>query len=91
MTKSQMKEKYIEWNISITKLNERKYEIFNELQELCVEKGVKQKWCNMEKMIEELIKTGNAREALNLMEEYYKIEGQNVALENFSTITNDFN
>lgn len=91
MTKAQMKEKYAEWNINIMSLNKHKYEIFNELQELCAEKGDGHKWCSIEKLIEELIKTGHARKALNLMEEYYKIEGQNEALENLSIMTNNFN
>ena len=91
MTKSQMKEKYTEWNINITWLNKRKYEIFNELQELCVEKGDGHRWCSLEKLIEGLIKTGNTRKTLNLIEEYYKIEGQNEALEKLSIMTNNFN
>ena len=39
MTKKQLKEAYTNWNREITKLGERKSEIFKELQGMCAEKG----------------------------------------------------
>ncbi|MCM1579333.1 MAG: hypothetical protein NC078_11095 [Ruminococcus sp.] len=90
MTKAQLKEKYTAWNISIGKLDERKNEIFHELQELCAEKGDGHKWCCLQKLVEELVKTGNAYKALDLMREYYEIEGQQEALRNLATATNNF-
>ena len=90
MTKAQLKEKYTEWNINIGKLDEKRTEIFHELQELCAEKGDGHKWCCIEKLVEELTKTGNANKALDMMKEYYKIEGQWEALKNLAIATKNF-
>lgn len=90
MTKAQLKEKYTEWNINIGKLDDRKAEIFHELQELCAEKGDGNKWCSIEKLVEELTKTGNVYKALNLMKEYYEIEGQKEAFRNLAIATRNF-
>lgn len=90
MTKAQLKEEYRKWNINIGKLDERQNEIFHELQELCAEKGDGNKWCCMEKLVEELVKTGNTYKALALVKEYYEIEGQHEALRNLATATNNF-
>lgn len=90
MTKKQLKEKYTEWNKEITKAGERQTEIFRELQELCAEKGDGKRWCSIEKLVEELAKTGNIYKAMNLVSEYYKIEGQNEALRDLAIATNNF-
>lgn len=90
MTKAQLKAKYTEWNINIGKLDERRIEIFHELQEMCAEKGDGHKWCSIQKLVEELVKTGNAYKALDLMREYYEIEGQHEALRNLATATYNF-
>lgn len=58
MTKKQLKEAYTNWNREITKLGERKREIFKELQEMCAEKGDGNRWCCIEKLVEELTKKG---------------------------------
>ncbi len=90
MTKKQLKEKYTEWNKEIAKLDAEKTRIFHELQELCAEKGDGKRWCCMEKLVEELAKTGNVYRAMNLASEYYKIEGQETALRNLAIATNNF-
>lgn len=90
MTKKQLKEKYIEWNKNITKANERQTKIFHELQELCVIKGDGKRWCNIEKLVEELTKTGNIYKAMALISEYYRIDGKNEALRDFAIATNNF-
>lgn len=90
MTKKQLKEKYTEWNKDITKAGKRKTEIFHELQELCAEKGDGKRWCSIEKLVEELAKTGNIYKAMDLASEYYKIEGQNEALRDLAIATNNF-
>ena len=51
MTKKQLKEAYTNWNREITKLGERKREIFKELQEMCAEKGDGNRWCCIEKLV----------------------------------------
>lgn len=90
MTKRQLKEKYTEWNKEITELDTRKTEIFRELQELCVERGDGKRWCGIEKLVEELTKTGNIYKAMNLVSEYYQIEGQQDALRKLAIATNNF-
>lgn len=90
MTKKQLKEKYTEWNKEIAKLDTRKTNIFRELQELCAEKGDGHRWCCMEKLVEELAKTGNIYRAMGLASEYYKIEGQETAFRNLAIATNNF-
>ncbi|MDO4292192.1 MAG: hypothetical protein Q4C65_03070 [Eubacteriales bacterium] len=90
MTKKQLKEKYTEWNKEISKLDTRKTKIFHELQELCAERGDGKRWCSIEKLVEELTKTGNIYKAMNLVSEYYQIEGQNTALRNLAIATNNF-
>ena len=39
MTKAALKEKYTEWNIEISRLDERKNEIWHKLQDMCEEHG----------------------------------------------------
>lgn len=90
MTKKQLKEKYTEWNKGIMKAGERQTEIFRELQELCAKKGDGKRWCSIEKLAEEPVNTGNIYKVMNLVSEYYKIEGQNEALRNFAIATNNF-
>lgn len=90
MTKKQLKEKYTEWNKDITKAGKRKTEIFHELQELCAVKGDGKRWCSIEKLVEELAKTGNIYKAMALVSEYYKIEGKDEALRDFAIATNNF-
>ena len=67
MTKKQLKEAYTNWNREITKLGERKREIFKELQEMCAEKGDGNRWCCIEKLVEELTKKGYVYTAMNLI------------------------
>lgn len=90
MTKAQLKEKYTEWNKTITALDKRKTQIFHELQELCFEKGDGHKWCGIEKLTEELIKKGQTYKAMQLVSEYYEICGKEEALKDFAIATNNF-
>ena len=90
MTKAQLKEKYTEWNKEISKLEERKTEIFHELQDLCKEKGDGHRWCCLEKLVEELAKTGNTYRALALFAEYNEICGKHEALKDLAIATNNF-
>lgn len=90
MTKQKLKEAYVNWNKEITKLGNRKTEIFNKLQEMCKEKGDGHCWACMEKLVEELAKKGYIYQAMQLVNEYYKISGQEEALRNFAIVTNNF-
>lgn len=63
MTKQKLKEAYTNWNKEITKLDNRKTEIFHKLQEMCEEKGDGHRWCCMEKLVEELAKKGHIYQA----------------------------
>lgn len=90
MTKAQLKEKYTEWNKEISALDARKTEIFHKLQDLCFEKGDGNKWCGIERLVEELSKAGHIYEAMNLVSEYYEICGKHEALKDFAIATNNF-
>ena len=90
MTKQQLKAAYTEWNKEITKLDNRKTEIFHELQQLCAEKGDGHKWCSIEKLVEALAKAGNTYKAMELAAEYYEICGKEEALRSLATKTNNF-
>lgn len=90
MTKAALKEKYLEWNREIGKLDARQQEVFHELQELCAEKGDGHKWCCMEKLVEALAAAGEIYKALPLVAEYHNIEDQKEALRNLATATNNF-
>ena len=93
MTKAQLKEKYTEWNIEIGKLEERKTEIFHELQGLCAEKGDGHKWCRITKLTEALMKKADnntSYRAMDLISEYYMIEGQKEAFRKLAIATNNF-
>lgn len=85
-----MKEKYTEWNKEISALEDRKNEIWRELQEMNAEKGDGHKWCCMEKLIEGLTKAGMVYKTMNLVSEYYMIEGQQEALRNLAIATRNF-
>lgn len=90
MTKKQLKEKYTEWNKNISKQEERKMEVFHKLQDLCAEKGDGKRWCGIEKLVEELVKTGNTYPAMSLVSEYFEICGKNEALRDLAVATNNF-
>lgn len=90
MTKKQLKEAYTEWNKGISKLDDRKTEIFHQLQELCAEKGDGHRWCCIEKLVEELAKTGNVYKAMSLVSEYYEICGKEEVLRDLAMATNNF-
>ena len=90
MTKKESKEKYTEWNKEISALEDRKNEIWRELQEMNAEKGDGHKWCCMEKLIEGLTKAGLVYKTMNLVSEYYMIEGQQEALRNLAIATRNF-
>lgn len=90
MTKQQLKAAYTEWNKEITKLDNRKTEVFRELQELCAEKGDGHRWCSIEKLVEALAKTGNVYKAMALVSEYYEICGKEEALRSLAIKTNNF-
>lgn len=90
MTKKELKEKYTEWNKEISALEDRKNEIWRELQEMNAEKGDGLKWCCMEKLIEGLTKAGLVYKTMNLVSEYYMIEGQQEALRNLAIATRNF-
>lgn len=90
MTKKALKERYTQWNKEISALEERKNEIWHELQSVNEEKGDGHKWCCMEKLIEGLTKAGLVYKAMSLASEYYKIEGQQEALRNLAIATNNF-
>ncbi len=89
MTKSQLKEAYINWNIEIGNLNDRKTDIIHQLQEMCTAHNT-DKSCCLVRLVESLVKEGLTFEALNLAEEYYNIDGQNEALRKLALATNNF-
>lgn len=90
MTKAQLKEKYTKWNKEISALDDRKTELFHKLQDLCFEKGDGNKWCSIEKLIEELVKNGYIYQVMPLVSEYYEICGKEEALRTFALATNNF-
>ncbi len=90
MTKKALKEAYKEWNREITKLDSRKDEIFETLKDMCEKDGDGNRWCCIQMLVEKLTKTGNGFKAMQLMGEYYEIEGQHKALMNFAKATNNF-
>lgn len=90
MTKTKLKERYNEWNKNISALEDRKTEIFHELQELCFEKGDGNKWCSVDKLAEELIKRGQTIKTMQLIHEYYEICGKKEALKELALATNNF-
>jgi len=90
MTKKALKEKYTEWNKEISALENRKNELWRKLQDMNAEKGDGHKWCCMEKLIEGLTKAGLVYATMNIVSEYYKIEGQQEALRNLAIATNNF-
>ena len=93
MTKAQLKEKYTEWNIEIGKMEERKTEIFHELQELCEKEGDGHKWCSITKIAEVLMKKADnktSHKTMDLVSEYYMIEGQHEALKKLAIATKNF-
>lgn len=89
MTKKELKEKYTEWNKEISALDTRQSEIWKKLQEMNAEQGGK-RWCCMEKLIEDLSKAGLVYQAMQIVSEYYKIEGKKEALRNLAVATNNF-
>lgn len=90
MTKKVLKEKYMEWNKEISALEQRKEEIWNKLQDMNEEKGGGQKWCSMVKLVEELMRAGLTYQTMDIVSEYYQIEGQQEALRKLATATNNF-
>lgn len=90
MTKKQLKEKYTEWNIAISKLSERETEIFHKLQDLCEEKGDGKRWCGIEVLVEKLVANGEVYKTMRLVSEYYEIRGKQVALQEFALATKNF-
>lgn len=90
MTKKQLKEKYTEWNIAISKLSERETEIFHKLQDLCKEKGDGKRWCGIEILVEKLIANGEVYKTMELVSEYYEIRGKREALKDFALATKNF-
>lgn len=90
MTKTELKEKYTEWNKSITKLTERKNEIFHELEDLCEEKAYVHHWCSINFLVKKLIANGKANITMQLVSEYYEIRGKQEALREFAVATKNF-
>ena len=90
MTKKQLKEKYTEWNIAISKLSERETEIFHKLQDLCEEKGDGKRWCGIEVLVEKLVANGEVYKTMRLVSEYYEIRGKQEALQEFALATKNF-
>ncbi|MCD8090182.1 MAG: hypothetical protein LUD81_06090 [Clostridiales bacterium] len=89
MTKAQLKTAYVNWNREIGKLADRQAQIIQELQELCAAHNGRRSCC-LENLIEYLVKEGLTFKALNLAEEYYKIDGQEEALRNLALATDNF-
>lgn len=90
MTKKQLKEKYTEWNITISKLSERETEIFHKLQDLCEEKGDGKRWCGIEVLVEKLVANGEVYRTMQLVSEFYEIKGKQEALREFALATKNF-
>lgn len=90
MTKMQLRQTYDEWNKEITKLNERKAKFFCELQELCGEiNGGKPN--NIEMAVIYLLSASvNIYTIMDLISEYYRIEGQQEALKKLALATDNF-
>ena len=91
MTKAALKEKYTEWNKEISALTDRQTEIWGKLKDMNAEKGSGKRWCCLETLVEDLTKAGLVYQAMNLVSEYYKIEGQKEALRNLAIATDNFN
>ena len=89
MTKKELKEKYMEWNKEISALDTRQSEIWKELQEMNARQG-RERWCSMERLVEDLSKVGLIYQAMQRVSEYYKIEGKKEALRNLAIATNNF-
>ncbi len=89
MTKKQLKEAYTNWNREITKLGERK-EKFQRVAGNVRRERRRNRWCCIEKLVEELTKKGYVYTAMNLISEYYNICGQEEALLNLALATNNF-
>ncbi|MCD8214406.1 MAG: hypothetical protein LUC97_01975 [Clostridiales bacterium] len=89
MTKSQLKAAYVNWNKEISKLSDRQIEIIRELQSLCEENNCP-KSCCLERLVENLVKEGLVFKAMYLVEEYYKIDGQEEALRTLALATDNF-
>jgi hypothetical protein len=94
MTKAQLKEQYLEWNRNIGKLEIRKDEIFNEMQELNYSDGDGHKWCSMQTNFEGIVKFSkekySVQKAFELIQERSFIEGQHEALKNLALATKNF-
>lgn len=90
MTKKELKEKYTEWNKQISALDKRQDEIWEELKDMNVKKGDGNRWCCLEKLVEELTKVGKGYWAIGKVSEYYKIEGKKEALKELAIATNNF-
>lgn len=91
MTKAALKEKYTAWNKEISALSDRKTDVWRKLQDMNEEKGSGKRWCCMEKLIEDLTKAGQVFQTMQLVSEYYKIEGQEEALRKLAIATDNFN
>lgn len=89
MTKAQIKEKYIEWNKEITKLEGQQEYIFNKLKELNVEHGDGTESCSIDMLVIKLSKSGWAFNALQLYTRYCNIEGQKEALRKLALATDN--
>lgn len=94
MTKLQLKEKYLEWNREITKLDERKDIIFKEMQELNYTDGDGNRWCSMQTNFEGIVKFSKEKytiqKAFELIQERSFIEGQKEALKTLALKTENF-
>jgi hypothetical protein len=94
MTKQQLKEKYLEWNREIGKLDTRKDVIFREMQELNAQYGDGKRWCSIQTNYEGIVKNTKdnliLQKCFNLISERSFIEGEHSALMKLALATNNF-
>lgn len=90
MTKLQLKEKYLEWNINNgLKVEKRNDEIFREMQQLAENNGFTA-WFGMDSLLKELMITKDCEKALELYAEYHKNKGRRESLFELAILTENF-
>jgi hypothetical protein len=90
MTKQQLKEKYIQWNIEISNTRERNTEIFHEMQQIARDNNLVV-YCSMEMLLGELIQHNiKVDRVLQLYALYYRNEGKQQALHDLAIATDNF-
>lgn len=94
MKKAELKAKYLEWNKAITDLSEDMDLIMEKSKQLNYRWGDGKRYCSLAKNVEEVIKANVSPscvgQAIQLMTEYCRIEGQQKALRDLAYATDNF-